>query len=213
MIDLECIVVVGVLIGPSLTHQMVHVDSRNDVDVIVTYVRMRGASHVISLRMPFEFREHGLWVLFFDGGNIFHIPKEQVLDMMRHIKSLDDIIYPQSRVNVLICMATDMKIPWDFLNSKVTLELTPVSFLECLLSHLELSLLIWFFKQLEAFSIIYRLAISIQPIFLYGSKIGRMRHHGILYIQRDDLARKPRQYNIQMYPTLSYGLLHLSSCH
>lgn len=96
--------------------------------------------------MSFELREHGLGMLFFDGCDIVDIPKEQIIDMMRHIKSLNDVIYPQSRVNVLICMATDMKIPWHFLNSKVTLELTSISFLEGLLSHLELSLLIGFFK-------------------------------------------------------------------
>jgi hypothetical protein len=123
-----------------------HIDSRNDVDVIVTDVRMRGASHVIGLRMSFELRKHGLGMLLFDGGDIVDIPKEQIFDMVRHIKSLNDVIYPQSRVNVLICMATDMKIPWYFLNSKVTLELTSISFLECLLSYLELPLLIGFFK-------------------------------------------------------------------
>lgn len=128
---------------------------------------MWSATHVVSLRMPFEFRKYGLGMLFFDGGDIVHIPKEQVLDMMRHIKGLYDIIYPQSRVNVLICMTTDMKIAWDFLNSKVALEFTPISFLEGLLSHLILSFLVGFFKQLEAFPIINRFPIPIQPIFLH----------------------------------------------
>lgn len=105
-------------------------------------------------------------MLLFDGGDIIHISKEEVLDMMGHIKGLNDIIYPQSRVNVLICMTTDMKVPRDFLNSKVALELTSISFLESLLRHLILSFLILFFKQLEAFPIINRLTIPIQPKFL-----------------------------------------------
>ena len=171
MIDLERIVVVGILIGPSFSHQMVHVDSGDDVDVIVTNVRMRSARHIIGLRMSFEFGKHGLWMLFFDRSDIFHIPKEQVLDMMRHVECLNDVIYPQSRIDVLVSVAADMEIPRHFLHSKVSLEFAPVSFLESLLRHLELSLLVGFFQQLEAFSIVNGLTIPIQSVLLDRPKV------------------------------------------
>jgi hypothetical protein len=83
-----------------------------------------------------------------------------------------------------------MKVSRNFLYSEIADQLTPILILKSLFSHVELAILTWLLQQLKAIPIVDLVTIAIESVLLDGAKVRRMRHHCILYIERDDFAGK-----------------------
>jgi hypothetical protein len=93
-----------------------------------------------------------------------------------------------------------MEVPRDFLNSKIADQLAPILILKCLFSHMELAVLARLLQQLKAIPIVDLVTIAIESVLLDGAKVRRVRHHCILYIERDDFAGKAGQDYIEVDP-------------
>lgn len=200
MVDFEGVVVVGVLVGPGLPEEVVAVNGRDDIHVIVTNVGVRGPRHIVNFLVLAQLGQDCLRVRLLDIGDVLHVSEEEVINPMRHVQGPNHILNAQSRVKVLVGMAADVEIAGHFLDSEITSQLASVSILEGCLSHLELSLLIGLMQQFEGPPLVDVLAIAIDAQLADRAQVGRVRHHGVLDIQRDDFAGEARKGDVQVDP-------------
>lgn len=54
-----------------------------------------------------------------DSSCVVCISKEEVIDVMRHVQGGDFAIHLQSSIDVLVCMAAEMKIARDLLHCEI----------------------------------------------------------------------------------------------
>jgi len=100
-------------------------------------------------------------MLLDDVCDIVHVSEEKVLDVVRHVQCLHHVLDPQSRINVLVCVAADVEVPRDFLYRKSTAQMAPLSVLEGCFCQLVLCLLVGFVEQLEWLSSIEGNAVAV----------------------------------------------------
>ena len=72
---------------------------------------------------------------------ISHISKEQIVDLVRHVKSLNDIFHPESGIYVLVGVAADVEVSWYLLNCEIASQPAAVLVLESGLGQLKLFLM------------------------------------------------------------------------
>lgn len=91
-------------------------------------------------------------------------------------------------IDISIWMAADMKVTRHFFNIEKTLQSTSISLLKGFFSHLYSLILILIFKDFKIHTI-NPLSITIKSILMNRFNIGKVRHHYILIIKRDNFTR------------------------
>lgn len=125
---------------------------------------MRSSVHLVVDFMIVEFGQSCFGMCPLDGCHIVNVPEEEVVDSMGHIQCCDLPLHLQSRVDVLICMAANMKIAWNFFDRKVSLEPAAPFILKGFLRQLVLLLRTWLPQQLKIVAIVNLIPIAIESI-------------------------------------------------
>lgn len=82
VVYLEGIVIVGILVRPSLSKEMVRVYSRDYIEMVMANVRMGSPSHIVHHLVVLQFRKDGFRMLLLDSADVVHIPKEKIPDLV-----------------------------------------------------------------------------------------------------------------------------------
>ena len=93
-------------------------------------------------------------------------------------------------------MAADVKVSGNLFYREVAFESAASFRNKGLFCDFILSLHVGLSQQLEIFTLVDRIPVAIEPILLHRPQIGAMRHHGVLDIKRNDLARKMVHENV-----------------
>jgi hypothetical protein len=91
----------------------------------------------------------GLFVTFLHFFDVGEVSEVEVVDLMAHIEGFDDSIHSQPHIYVLVCVATDMKVAWHFLDAEGSDQPAAIVRLEGLFRYFNLLLLVGFSKELK----------------------------------------------------------------
>lgn len=76
-----------------------------------------------------------------------------MVDLMAHIEGFDDSIHGQPHIDVLVCVAADMKVTRHFLDTEGSNQSAAIVRLEGLFRYFDLLLLVGFSEELKVSSV------------------------------------------------------------